>query len=145
VLLANASRARLLERDPDNGALRELQDFVHTPSRMKGYELRRDRAGTGQKGSSRAPFEPPTQPGEKEERQFAQQLAQHLESAAHAQQLPAWALYASSPFLGRLRSALSAGASAQLAQHGTCDLSTSPLHELEPRLRAMLPPGAAPS
>lgn len=31
VLIGNAARARLFERDPDNGAMRELADFVHPP------------------------------------------------------------------------------------------------------------------
>ena len=45
VLVANASRARLFDRDAENGAMRETASFVHPQSRMKGRELGRDRPG----------------------------------------------------------------------------------------------------
>ena len=140
LLVANASRARLFERDADNGALRELEGFVHPESRMKSSELRHDRAGSAPKGLSRSTFEPPTSPGEREEEHFAAELAGHLEAAARDNRMPGWALIASSPFLGRLRGALGSAAAARLTQHVDRDLTMLAGRELEERVRELVPP-----
>lgn len=139
VLLANASRARLFERDHDNGAMRELGDFVHPDSRLKSAALSHDRAGQGAKGSARAHFEPPTSPKEREQQHFAQELAQHLEEAARSDRLVGWALIASSPFLGRLRAALGSAAAACLTHHVDRDLTACAGRELEQRVTELLP------
>ncbi len=141
VLLANAARARLLDCDPDNGGLRELEDFVHPSSRLKPSALGHDQPGAGARGSQHPSFEPATGIAEREHVHFAQQLAAHLETAAHANRLPPWALLASSPFLGRLHAELGAGVAERLVWHLDRDLTALPLHELEPRLRQLLPPG----
>lgn len=143
LLLANASRARLLERDPDTGSLRELASHVHTASRMKAAELGRDRSGEGVTGASHAAFAPATDLREREREHFAHELAGQLEAEARANRLPHWALMASSPFLGRLRAELGPLAAASLVLHAEVDLTALPLHELEPRLRSLLPPGPA--
>lgn len=139
VLLANASRARLFERDHDNGALRELGDFVHPDSRLKSAALSHDRAGQGAKGSARAHFEPPTSPKEREQEHFAEQLAHYLEEAALAERLVGWALIASNPFLGRLRGALGSTAAARLRHHVDRDLTSFAGQELEQRVTELLP------
>ncbi|MBI5717243.1 MAG: host attachment protein [Burkholderiales bacterium] len=138
VLLANASRARLFERDHDNGALRELGDFVHPGSRLKSAALSHDRAGQGSKGSARAHFEPPTSPKEREQQHFAEQLSQHLEEAARAERLVGWAVIASSPFLGRLRTALGSAAATRLTHHVDRDLTACVGQELEQRVTELL-------
>jgi protein required for attachment to host cells len=139
VLLANAARARLLERDHDNGALRELTTFVHPDSRLKASTTEHDRAGQGAHGAGRAHFEPPTSPREREQQHFAEQLAQHLEEAARANRMPGFALIASSPFLGRLRAALGSAAAARLTQHADRDLTGFVGRELELRVTELLP------
>ncbi len=144
VLLANASRARLFVRDHDNGALRELNDFVHPDSRLKSAALSRDRAGQGARGSARAHFEPPTLPKEREQQHFAEQLAQHLEEAAGDGRLAGWALIASDPFLGRLRAALGDGAAARLTRHVDRDLTAFQGQDLEQRVTECLPARAKP-
>lgn len=59
VLVANASRARLFDRDAENGAMRETASFVHPQSRMKG----RNWAATGRARPSRAnPARPTRRP-----------------------------------------------------------------------------------
>ena len=139
VLVANASRARLFERDHDNGALRELADFVHPDGRLKASATERDRAGQGARGSRRVHFEPATPPREREQQHFAEQLAQHLEEAALAERLPGFVLIASSPFLGRLRSALGSAAAARLTHHADRDLTGYVGRELEQRISGLLP------
>ena len=50
LLIANASRARIFEWVKGQGGhLREVADFVHPQSRMKGSELSSDRAGHTQR------------------------------------------------------------------------------------------------
>lgn len=144
VVLANAARARLLGRDPDNGALRELDDFVNPRARLKSATLERERPGRGALGPRRTAFAPPTEPDEHERQRFAQELASHLEALALAHRLAPWLLAASSPFLGTLRAALGPHAAALLVQHAERDLTPMALHVLEPRLRQLLPPGPAP-
>ncbi len=144
VLLANAGRARLLGRDPDNGALRELDDFVNPRARLKAATLERERPGRGATGARRTAYEPPTEPDEHERQRFAHELARHLEALALDHRLAHWLLAASSPFLGTLRAELGPHAAALLCRHAERDLTQLPLHALEPRLRQLLPPGPAP-
>ena len=144
VLLANAARARIFERDPGNGALRELADFVHPASRLPSRSLEHDRQGSLGKGASRTAFERATAVADRERERFAQQLAQHLETTARGGDLPAWALLASSPFLGHLQAALGPAATARLVARAERDLTGLPIRELERRLRSLLPAGALP-
>jgi protein required for attachment to host cells len=129
----------LFERDPDNGALRELAAFVHPGSRLKAGTTEHDRAGQGVHGAGRAHFEPATPPREREQQHFADELARHLEDAALDGRLGSFALIASNPFLGRLRSALRSGAAARLDEHFERDLTAYAGHELELRVSELLP------
>ena len=64
VLVANAARARCFERDADNGAMREIEGFVHPASRLKGLDLGNDRGGLAHKGVASTQFAPATAPHE---------------------------------------------------------------------------------
>ncbi len=140
LMLANAAHARQLARDPDTGALRELDDAVHTASRLHAAQLGHDRPGRGARGSQKVVFTPAPDLAQREQQHFAEALARQLEADALAGRLPAWALLASNPFLGRLRAALGPQAASRLVMHLDRDLTTLPLHELEPRLRSLIPP-----
>lgn len=142
VLLANASRARLFERDSENGAMRELAALVDPAGRAKGAELANDRGGRVAKGSARTQFEPRTPPRENEHRHFAHEVAQQLEESALGGRMPpAWLLFASSPFLGMLRAELGHAAAAKLVLHADRDLTAYEGRELERRVAELLPPG----
>ena len=145
VMLANAARARLLGRDPDSGALRELDEFVNPGSRLRASALDGERPGRGSTGSRRTACEPHTPAAQHERQRFAQLLAGHLEALALAHRLSPWALAASSPFLGALRAALGPHAAALLVQQAERDLTPLTLHALQPRLCQLLPPGPAPA
>jgi len=138
VLVANGSRARLFERDPENGAMRELSAYVHPATRMKGVELGHDRPGQSMKSAAHTQYEPHTPVGERELHEFAQQLSEELEAAAHDNRLARWTLIASNPLLGRLRAALGHGAAARLERHVERDLTTLVGAELEGRVRSLL-------
>lgn len=139
VLVANGSRARLFERDPDNGAMRELSDFLHPGSRMKGHDLERDRPGQAVKGrQAQTEYEPHTLPSDREYQQFARELARHVEAAVNDNRIGRWSLFASNPFLGHLRAALGSGALAALEHHFERDLTSFVGAELERHVSALL-------
>lgn len=138
VLLANGARARLLERDPDNGALRERSSHVHTASRLAGRNLARDRGGQAMKSGARTQFGPRTDAHEHELARFAGELAGQLEP--DARDAPAQRLFilASQPFLGMLLDALGPHARGRLAAHVALDLVREEGAELERRVTAAL-------
>lgn len=141
VLVANAARARLFERDPDNGALRELASFVHPASRVKASALEPDRPGRVARGQAATDLEPRTSALHREQDHFARELAQVLESAARENRLHRWTLVASNPFLGRLLGVLDASARALLREHAERDLTAFSGRDLERRIAALLEPG----
>jgi protein required for attachment to host cells len=142
-MVANAARARLFERDPDNGALRELASFVHPASRVKAGALDSDRPGHVAKGQASTGLEPRTTALHREQEHFARELAQYVESAARDNRLQGWALVASNPFLGRLLGVLDESARALLREHAERDLTAYSGRDLERRIAALLAPGGA--
>ena len=142
VLVANAARARLFERDTDNGALRETASFVHPQSRMKGSELGRDRPGQVFKGEARTTYEPPTGPHQKASTEFARELAQRLDRLALTRRYPRLAVLASNPFLGDLNKELGDATRKLLQAAVALDLTTFDGAELEHRVaEALQDPG----
>jgi protein required for attachment to host cells len=143
VLVANAARGRCFERDVDNGAMRELDTFVHPGSRLKGQDLGTDRAGLAHKGVASTQFAPPTDPHQKEQAQFAHELAQVLEQAALSHRFTRLALIASNPFLGELKGRLGTASTRALGASVPLDLTAFSGRELEQRVtQALLAPVA---
>ena len=138
VLIANSARARLFERDADNGAMRELAAFVQPSVRARGSALADDRPGQAMKGAARTQFEPHTDPHEREQRRFAHELAHRLEEGALAHRMGALMLIASDPFLGMLRAELGHGARALPGRHAARDLTALQGAELEHRVTELL-------
>lgn len=134
IVVANAARARVFERDEDNGALREIADRVHTPSRQKAHELEADRPGHVMKGDTSTAFAPHTDPREREHRRFAHEVAQLLDEAAAARRMPGLVLLASNPFLGELKAALGDAARRLLKHSAPVDLTAYQHAELEQRV-----------
>lgn len=144
VLVANTSRARLFERDADNGAMRETASLVHPQSRMKGAELSRDRPGQAFKGVARTAYEPPTGPHQKEATAFARELAQRLEVLALTRRHSRLAVLASNPFLGELTKELGAATRKMLQAAVALDLTTYDGAELEHRVAEALQDAGVP-
>jgi len=115
IVLANAARARILEREPDRGRLDELTDLVHPQSREKAVELVSDREGHAQKahgdpGHAGTAFQPHTEPRQKEHAVFAAEISHYLEAAVTQGRCPGLVLIASDPFLGVLKAHLGGAA-----------------------------------
>jgi protein required for attachment to host cells len=134
VLVANAGRARLFERDPENKAMHELASFVHPRTRLKGAALAHDRPGQAFKGEARTAYEPHTDPHQKEHTEFARELAQRLEEEAIERRYPRVAVFASSPFLGEIKAHLGATTRRVLQAAVALDLTAFDYGELEHRV-----------
>ncbi|MBE0549153.1 MAG: host attachment protein, partial [Rubrivivax sp.] len=138
VLVANAARARVFERDPENNAMRELASFVHPQSRLKGQALDRDRPGKAHKGVASTAFPPHTDPHQKEHAEFGRELAERLEEAALAHRYPRLTILASNPFLGELKAQLGAATQKLLQAAVALDLTPHDGAELEHRVAQAL-------
>jgi len=143
IVLANASRARILDREPDGGRLEELADLVHPQSREKGSELTSDREGHAQKahgdpGHAGTAFQPHTEPRQKEHAAFAAEVSRYLEDAVTQGRCSGLVLIASDPFLGVLKSHLSNAATRVLSATIPRDLTSFGGDDLERRVTEAL-------
>ncbi|MBA4176371.1 MAG: host attachment protein [Leptothrix sp. (in: Bacteria)] len=138
IVVANAARARIFERDDENQALREIADCVHAPSRMKASELDADRPGKARKSQASTAFTPHTEARDREHQRFAREVSQLLEKAARSERMPALVLLASNPFLGELKAELGSGAKRLLKLCVPVDLTTYQHAELEQRVTGAL-------
>ena len=147
VLVANAARARLFVRDPENRAMREVASFVHPRARMKASTLGHDRPGQAIKGAARTAYEPHTDPHQKELAEFARELMQRLEEEALQRRFPRVAILASKPFLGELKAHMGPTTGRLLAAAVALDLTEYVNGNLERRVAQALadasPPPAA--
>ncbi len=135
VVLANATRARVFERDEGSGAMREILDAVHPAGREKDSALGRDRPGRARKGAMSTAFPPRTAPQAREREHFAQELSRMLESAAVDHRMPGLVVLASNPFLGELKARLGPNARALLKASIASDFTTFEGADLEHRVR----------
>lgn len=138
IVVANAARARIFERDDDNQALREIADLVHTPSRQKASTLGDDRPGRARKSDASTAFAPHTALLEREHQRFAREVAQLLETSALEHGMPGLVLLASNPFLGELKAALGDAARRLLKRSAPIDLTTFRDRDLEQRVTRAL-------
>lgn len=107
ILIANATRARLLEQETKD-KVRELKSFEHPRSRSRASELGTERSGYQRTDRSfgAASFQPRTDARQKEHLLFARELAHYLEREAQLGTCGSISLLASSPFLGELKAEL---------------------------------------
>lgn len=135
ILIANASRARLLQRDPGCPFV-VVASFSHPRSRSKTSELGHDRAGQerSDQGFGGAAYQPRTDAKENEHLHFARELAEHLEQQAKQGAFRSLALYASSPFLGELKDQLGSATERLLIATFDLDLTSVGLVELDQRI-----------
>lgn len=136
ILVANAARARLLQR-PEAGRLTVLQSFQHPGSRERSARLGRDAAG--REMSDRAfggtAYQPRLDAQHKEQRDFARDLAARLERGARDGECETLSIFASSPFLGLLKHELGDAARRVLVGTYDVDLSSVGLAEMDGRIR----------
>lgn len=135
ILVADASQARILQKQ--SGASFEMvHSFSHPQSRLKASDLGSDSAGR-EMGSAHfggAAYEARTRPKRKEHGQFAHEIAEFLDTAAHAGRFSSVSIFAASPFLGEIKQALGAATERMLAEVYDVNLSAVSVHELQDRI-----------
>lgn len=147
ILVANAARARVLERRAGDHTLLELADFVCPPKNLIMEATGGDLTGAAGKGHGRTghagtQFEPQIEVKDKARALFARQLADYLNQGVTEQACQALVLIASSPMLGDLKPLLSSAAANVLERAVASDLTRYQHAELKERVeRALQLPG----
>lgn len=134
-LIANASRARLLERKA-GCPLTVIKGFDHLQSRSMASELGDDKAGREKADRSfgGAAYQPRLDPKDKEHLRFARELADYLEEQSHQGRFHSLAIFASSPFLGELKAQLGTATARLVSATHDLDLTSVGLVELDQRV-----------
>jgi len=139
IVVANASLARVFKREPPVGPLLAVSTMEHPESRAKGSPLADDRPGHEASdfsaGGNR--FEPRSDPRRKEHRRFAHEIAERLDEALAHGEFGSLALFASDPFLGELKGALSEAVAHRLQVARDSDFTSLGVDALEERLREL--------
>lgn len=136
ILLANSSHARLLSRDSAAEPLIPVETMEHPESRLKASQLSDDRPGhdatDNSSGGNR--YEPRCDVRRKEHQRFAREIAHRLDAGLAAGAFSVLWLFASSPFLGELKSQLSDAVTKRVQHALDSDLTALGLSEIEQRL-----------
>jgi protein required for attachment to host cells len=136
ILVANASVARLFRRGSGAEPLVPVATMTHQKSRLKAAELAQDRPGREANDHSRGAnrFEPRSDVRRKEHLRFAHEISERLEKEWAAGAFDSLLVFASNPFLGELRAALSEGVDKRVKLALNSDLTALGLAEIEARL-----------
>lgn len=117
VMVASASRARLLEAERRNAPLQELSTLVNPEAQLHAQELKTDRPGRAvdSLGGQRHAMQTRVDPKEQSAIRFAKQVLGALETGLNEARFEALYLVASPRFLGLLREHMS-GALARMVK-----------------------------
>ena len=144
LVVANASRARVLEVTDKPAVYVHIADLVHPQSRQKGSDLAGDRPGhvpgPAAHGTGSSAFDPRTAPRLREHERFAHEVAATLDEGIGAGRCAGLVLVASDPFLGQLKKQLSPRAHKALLRTVSADYTALSESELAHRL---VPPSAS--
>jgi protein required for attachment to host cells len=136
-VIANASRARVLEETDKPGHYTHVADLVHPQSRMKGEQLNSDRPGHVEgigHGLGSAAYLPRTDPRVREHGRFAREVAAVLNSGVAEGRCAGLVLVASDPFLGQLKTQLNTQSRKLLLRTVASDFTSLRDTELAARL-----------
>lgn len=133
ILVANGSRARLLQHTPPDHALTELCDWVHPATRQHRQDFPIGHRQSGIQGRSGLAERSTLQ--DRERTVFAREIGQWMAHALRTQSVDRVALFASNPFLGDLIAQAQNVWHPPLFATHALDLTGLPLPELEQRLR----------
>lgn len=142
LVVANASKARVLEESDKRGEYVHLADLVHPQSRQKGTELAGDRPGHANalgQGSGGTSFPSRTDARDREHDRFAREVAATLNGGVAAGQCAGVVLVASNPFLGQVKAHLSEQARKALVRCVPSDYTALRDTELAQRLAGVEP------
>ncbi|NMM82692.1 hypothetical protein B2J86_17475 [Acidovorax sp. SRB_14] len=133
VVVANGSRARVLEQHPTKPERwTETECWVHPQSRVHGADTGHGPAGH----AGRSGLASRSGPQEHERRAFAQQLAGLVATAVGEHRVGRIVVFASNPFLGELLAHLDSESRKRVADSHALDLTSLGMHELTQRLHS---------
>lgn len=132
IVVANASRARIMERRHAGEPLLQREDRVHPASRQHPREGQADLPGHTIGG--RSALAPRISVRVRERRDFAHELAHVLRSHWHQHEIGDLVVYASNPFLGEMLAQLNGPVGCKVKAHEAVDMTTWPLSQIEARL-----------
>lgn len=139
ILVANASRARILKTDRAMKDIVVLEELEHPESRAHDADLTSDRAGRIQKtGATRSAYEAHTSAHDVEVDAFARLLARKL--GDHVREYPLLPVLVVAPpmMLGRLRALLDEGVRKNVMLEISHDYTGMPHKDLLDTLRAQV-------
>ena len=133
IVVANGSRARILQRDPPHEALREIKEWVHPQTRQhtppgEGRHRTsgmRSRSGLAQRETAQ----------DHARAQFAREISHWLDHQMPVSQVSSLALFASNPFLGELLAQGNGAMRRHVQVSHALDLTQLPVAELDARLQ----------
>jgi len=137
VVVADASRARILSTRDVPGQLSELEDRVHPESRLREQDLVADGSGSGSDsgGHGKHSMGHEKAAHDRQAEIFAKELCEHLDKLHRREKIHRLYLVAPPSFLGLIRSRLSKQCASLVAGEVSKNLVTHSLEEI----RAQLP------
>ena len=141
ILIADASRARILSADELFGDLAVVAELVHPASRLHSSELMSDAPGRVRTyaGGAGTALDPHSDAAENEHAAFSREVARALLEGLDAASYQQLVIAAPPRFLGYLRDDLSPRVAAKVTVEINHDYTRTPLHELPALLKKNLP------
>ncbi len=136
VVVADGTRARILEASSANGPLNEIDGLVHPEGRLRDRELTSDLPGRAfdSGGQGRHAMESKVDPKRQEHIRFAAELADFLEAARVAHKFDELVIVAAPTFLGQLRDKLSRAITRLITSQIDKDLTLLSVDDIRTRL-----------
>jgi protein required for attachment to host cells len=136
VVAADSSRARILSAEKRNSDLVEVEDLVHTESRLHEQDLKSDAPGRAfdSAGQGRHAMEPKNSAKQQEALRFAKQVCETLTSAHGRGQFDKLYIVAAPSFLGLLRECLNPVVQHKIAGEISKNLSAHTPEEIRGQL-----------
>jgi len=130
VLIADGSRARLLQQATDGG-LQVLREWDEPAARRHPGQLESDRSGQAAPGHTLEHSDPQYT----RQRSFARELAEYLNQ--HQEHFDNLIVVAAAKTLGALRDDINPRVARKISQETSADWTNLPLHELPGRLQQL--------
>lgn len=140
VLVANGTRARLLEIAGENAEPTELKGEALSWEHKKAQDIVSDRPGRTHDrfGPARHAVEPHSDPERQFARQFAEKIAGHLDEALHGGRYQRLVLIAAPALLGDLRQVLPEPVRQHVHGEHAKDFTHLPIKDLKAQVQSLL-------
>lgn len=140
ILIADGARARVVENAGVGKGLKEVDGLEFSDAHLRAGDIMADKPGRAfsSAGTGRSAMEPPTDPVDKREADFATGLAEMLKRKLHEGAYDRLIIAAAPQALGDIRKALSPQVQARILTELPKDFTRVPNAELERTLKDIL-------